>query len=448
MIARFMLAAGVTIAMIGGAAGSASAQTPHVYRVEDLGSFGSDVYAQAINGQGDVAGAATMPDGTVHIVRWTASGGLEDLGMNGGVQAQGSGINDSGEIVGTYFDAQYTAHNFVAPRGAPMRDLSPDIFQVSRIANAGWITGYTWNAHAFTSLVDGTPQEFNDYLSFGTDVNEAGHATGWGWPTDPSLPSIAFRYTAATGSSVLGSLGGASGGTSINSSDVVVGWSEGMSGLGYRAFRARPGFAIEDLGSLPGGFAGGIARADGINDAGDIVGQSDGPAGWTAFLRTDAEGMVDLNVRIPVADRSKHMQAGLAINNAGQILVGYDGVNGYRAVRLSPVAVPKPTITALAAAPAVLSHLNGQMVPVSVQPTVTDVYDPAPTCRITAVINTDHLSGGVDQDVVITGPLSVNLRATARSEGLGRLYIIAVSCANSFGKSTLSAATVFVRRER
>jgi probable HAF family extracellular repeat protein len=445
MFARLMTATTVATAVLCAVAGPASAQTVHLYRVEDLGSFGGDVYAQAINSQGEAAGSASMPDGTLHVVRWTAAGGLEDLGMNGGVQAQGAGINDSGEIVGTYFDAGYTAHNFVVPRGGPFRDLSPDIFQVSSIANAGWITGYTWNAHAFTSLVDGPPQEFANYVSFGTHVNEAGHATGWGWPTDLSLPSIAFRYTPAAGSVILGTLGGASGGTSINNSDVVVGWSEGTSGRGYRAFRARPGLAIEDLGSLPGGFAGGVARADGINDAGDIVGQSDSPSGWTAFLHTDADGLVDLNTRIPVADRSTHLQAGLAINNAGQILVGYDGATGYRAVRLTPIqSVPTPVISAVAADPPILSPAHAQMVAVSILPSVTDTYDPAPACRITAVINTDHLADGIDRDVMITGPLSVNLRA----QGAGRLYFAVISCANAFGRSTSAVATVAVRRDR
>jgi probable HAF family extracellular repeat protein len=441
--------AALSVVMLGSS--PAAAQTLHLYRVEDLGSFGSDVYGQAINSQGEVCGSAAMPDGTLHAMRWTPAHGLEDLGLNGGVQSACTGINDNGDVVGVYFDATYTAHNFVAPRGGPMRDLSPDIFQVSSIANAGWITGYTTNAYAFRSLVDGVPQEFNSYVSFGSHVNEAGHVTGWGWPGgDLSIPSTAFRYT-GTGTSVsLGTLGGASGGTSINSSDVVVGWSEGTSGLGYRAFRARPGSAIEDLGSLAGGFAGGVARSDGINDIGDIVGQSDSPSGWAAFLYTNADGMIDLNTRIPVADRgARSLHWALAINNAGQIVVGYSGAYGYGAVRLTPVDhIPRPVITTVEANPSVLSPLNGLLVPVAVQPSVTDVYDPSPACRITAVVNTDHLTGGVDHDVVMTGPLTVSLRAAARVEGLGRLYILAVSCTNAFCKTTSSATTVIARTDR
>ena len=207
---------------------------------------------------------------------------------------------------------------------------------------------------------------------------------------------------------------------------------------------------MEDLGSVAGGFAGGVASAAGINDAGDIVGQSDAPSGWSAVLFSNTEGIVDLNTRIPLADRGgRHMQAGLAINNTGQLLVGYDGANGYGAVRLTPVEhVPRPVIASVEVDRPLLSPPNGLMVSVSVQPVVTDVYDPDPNCRITAVVNTDHLFGGVDRDVHITGPLTVSLRATSRGEGLGRFYFIAVSCTNDFGKSASSAAIVHVPHDR
>ena len=139
-------------------------------------------------------------------------------------------------------------------------------------------------------------------------------------------------------------------------------------------------------------------------------------SGWTAFLHSDAEGLLDLNARIPLADRSKQMQAGLAINNAGA-----NPGRLRRRQRLRRRAADAGQSRADAGdhrargQSAVLSHFDGHMVPVSVQPTVTDVYDPAPACRIATVINTDHLSGGVDPDVVITGPLTVNLSASARS---------------------------------
>ncbi len=128
MIQRIVVSAMVTVGWLGASVGAASAQPTHVYRVEDLGSFGGDMYGQAINSHGEVGGFARFPDGTLHVIRWTATGGLEDLGTNGGVQSQASGINDNGDVVGLYFDADYNHHNFIAPRGGPMRDLSPDIF--------------------------------------------------------------------------------------------------------------------------------------------------------------------------------------------------------------------------------------------------------------------------------------------------------------------------------
>ena len=59
--------------MVCGAAGAASAQTPHLYRVEDLRSLGSDLYAQAINPEGGVAAWRECPTSTLTQFRWTAA---------------------------------------------------------------------------------------------------------------------------------------------------------------------------------------------------------------------------------------------------------------------------------------------------------------------------------------------------------------------------------------
>jgi hypothetical protein len=77
MIHRFVFAI-ATVTLLGGVVAAASAQTPHAYRLEDLGSLGGqDVYGRAMNSQGEVAGFARMPDGTLHAIRWTAAGGLD-----------------------------------------------------------------------------------------------------------------------------------------------------------------------------------------------------------------------------------------------------------------------------------------------------------------------------------------------------------------------------------
>lgn len=94
-----------------GMAGSAFAQVPAAYDIEDLGTLGgSTLVGTAINARGDVAGNAELPDGTYHAFRWTREGGLEDLGANGGWYAEVFGINDNGDVVGMYLDEYFNQH--------------------------------------------------------------------------------------------------------------------------------------------------------------------------------------------------------------------------------------------------------------------------------------------------------------------------------------------------
>lgn len=69
--------------------------------VTELGTLGGrDSYAIAINAHGTVVGYSTRADGTTGAFRWTG-GVMQDLGtLPGGSQARALGINDGGEIAG------------------------------------------------------------------------------------------------------------------------------------------------------------------------------------------------------------------------------------------------------------------------------------------------------------------------------------------------------------
>jgi probable HAF family extracellular repeat protein len=58
-----------------------------------------------------------------------------------------------------------------------------------------------------------------------------------------------------------------------------------------RLAMAQPSYVVEDLGALPGDSS---SVGWGINENGDVVGWSNGPAGTRAFVYTDANGMVAL----------------------------------------------------------------------------------------------------------------------------------------------------------
>jgi len=445
-----MLAA---IALVCGSSASAAAQSPRVYRVDDLGSLGGDLVGVAINSKGDVTGAASLADGTVHAFRWTEEKGLEDLGANGGRSSGGFAINDQGDVVGMYWDQNSRAHAFIASPEEPMRDLGPiypQIFQPSTITNDGRFAGATVSPHAFRTLAGGLFQELSPYVSFGADMNSAGDVAGWGWhDANMILPQTAFRYSDAHGYVDLGTLGGSTSyGFSINDDGVVVGTSEVIPGRVGHAFRAVPGLPMEDLGALPSGFAGGISSAYAINQRGEIVGQSDAWYGWTAFVYSDDEGMVDLKMRIPLVERlTRGLHWGRDINNSGQIVVGYDRSTRYGTVRLTPI----DTVTAPTANPtvstSVLAPPNGEMVSVWVDPHVTDTYDPEPICHITSVTNSEYSSSDPDPDVQITGLRGVNLRATRLGSGTGRTYTINLTCGNYLGQTSTSSVVVTVAHD-
>jgi probable HAF family extracellular repeat protein len=311
-------------------------------------------------------------------------------------------------------------------------------------------TGSTIFGHAFRTRAGGLLQELSPYLSFGSDMNAAGDVAGWGWhDANMILPQTAFRHSNAYGYVDLGTLGGSTSyGFSINDDGVVVGTSEVIPGRVGRAFRAVPGLPMEDLGALEGGFAGGISTAYSINQRGDIVGQSDASYGWTAFLYSDDEGMVDLKWRVPIVERlTRGLHWGRDINNSGQIVVGYDRSARYGTVRLTPVdTVTAPTANPTAS-PSVLTSRDGRMISVSVDPHMTDAYDPEPTCRITSVTNSEYSSSDPDPDVQITHLLSVSLRATRFGYGTGRAYTLNLTCNNYLGQTSTSSVVVTVRHD-
>jgi streptogramin lyase len=107
------------------------------------------------------------------------------------------------------------------------------------------------------------------------------------------------------------------------------------------------------------------------------------------------------------------------------------------------VAMP-PSITSLVATPDVLWPPNHKMVPVSLAVAASDGTGIAPFCAITTVSST--VPG--ETDGVITGPLTVNLRAERLGSGNGRIYMIAVTCTNSASLSASRTVTVTVPHDQ
>src|SRR5205085_6173944 len=112
--------------------------------------------AAAINRFGDIAGAVQVssePNGLYHAIRYTRTGGIEDLGtLLGGPSSFGTGINSAGQLVGvSYMNLApfIVTRAFLSRPGQPLQDLGTFTggTSASSVANAindaGQIAGHS-----------------------------------------------------------------------------------------------------------------------------------------------------------------------------------------------------------------------------------------------------------------------------------------------------------------
>jgi len=84
---------------------------------------------------------------------------------------------------------------------------------------------------------------------------------------------------------------------------------------------------------------------------------------------------------------------------------------------------------------------NKIMVSINVLAEVRDICDIAPVCRITR-IRCDEKIG--PNDAIITGAMTVSLRADRNGNGSGRTYTIEVQCTDASGNSSVDTVDVFI----
>ena len=255
---------------------------------------------------------------------------LTDLGSLGGNQTISTGLNGHGQVIG--YSAVVTngdSHGFLYQNGS-MQDLGTLSGGTSSAANGinrlGQVAGDATTAqgafHAF--LYSGGIQDLgtlggND--SVANAINGNGQVVGWsglaGVPEfGPDGSEHAFLYSGGTMQD-LGSLNGGqySQATGINDSGQVVGQSDIAPGSAvYHAFLYSNG-SMQDLGTLEA--SGSDSQANGINKSGQVVGWSYVGANnyYHAFLYSKGQ-MQDLGTLTGVVGTSQ----GNAINARGQIV--------------------------------------------------------------------------------------------------------------------------------
>lgn len=276
-----------------------------------------------------------------------------------GVFATGvTGINNNGQIVGTYIRAA-TDHSFLLASGGQFQAFLPvdapfantTATYANGINDGGQIVGTyhtggglglpTFDAHGFLDAggvftsIDAPFFAVTD--SFVDGINNAGQMVGS--YTDAggfhgfvgsagSFISIDVPVPNAAATSAFG----------INSSGRVVG-PYTVAGVAH-GFLWIPGGQFAAFSLFDDPVSGGDTIPVGINDAGQIVGDYDDATGRHGFLD---DGGVFTTIDVPFADAGTTSLSG--INNHGQIVGSYrdfDGFHGFVATPIPLSAVPLP----------------------------------------------------------------------------------------------------------
>ena len=351
---------GASLGLIVAVASAPSASAATSYTVTDIGlpddsSDPSSVQAMGLNDLGEVTGSYTNADGHQHAFLYT-HGVVQDLGTLGGSYSVGIAVNDSSEVTGSSrpSDASGDEHAFLH-NGVFMDDLGTlggAISQGRGINASGEITGEAdvsaTARHAF--WFDGLTLHDLGVTggagsSGGFDLTDTGLITG-GSITEGGARHAFFYDGLAMHD--LGTLGGfVSEGRGINATGQIAGFAF-TAGFVQHAF-FWDGAIMHDLGTLGGAKSFG----NGIDDAGIVVGTSDvdETALTHAFVWDGAmHDLNDLLVDLPpgVTIELQSVQYGGSINASGQIaatgryLTGGPGPLAMRAFLLTPVPEPTP----------------------------------------------------------------------------------------------------------
>ncbi|MGM9488835.1 hypothetical protein [Ideonella sp. YS5] len=312
---------------------------PGPYALTALGEPPGDsdraAQAYAINSQGVVAGefhlSVARPTATSPFVAW--AGEFRSLGTPLGlVHAGARGINDLGHVVGetNYYGLDSRAFLWRPKRYVDLGTLGGTWARAKAINNAGTVVGWSgmpdWSGHAFV-YQDGV---MHDIHQIGVDsiakaISPNGTVVG-DW-SNPAVGNRIFIYRDGVMQD-LDPLHGPTYANGVNDAGQVVGLGPIPSGGEYPDYHAvlwQDGVMI-DLGTLGGT----DSEAFGINDRGQIVGQSSvvDHQMSRAFIHDEGR-MWSLTERVSKGGEGWTLQTARAINSRGQI-TGMGTQNGVR----------------------------------------------------------------------------------------------------------------------
>lgn len=333
------------------------------------------------------------------------------------------GINNAGQLVGNYYDSNFTSHGFVESGGNFTTIDDPLAAQdtvTNGINDTGQVAGYYADANNighsfvysdgnFTAIDD--PLATNGTYAFG--INDSGQTVGY--YVDANNIGHSFLYGDGNFTTIddpLAAHGAYAFG--INDAGQVVGYYYDANSIGHGFLYSGGNYTTIDEPSSAGG-----TYAFGINDAGQIVGN---------YLDSNfnSHGFIYSGDNFTTIDNPLGIDtAPTGINGTGEIVGSYDdSVSGYGFV-LSP---PTPPLVPVVATPVGGDVSGGQTVTITVsmtEPVVVDGgtpaltlndggsanYDAAATAALsdTTKLVFDYIAGATDTKVSALAVTGVNL---------------------------------------
>ncbi len=339
-----------TLALLLG--GTSIAVADVLYKVTDLGTLGDNFnssYVTSINNAGQMVGVSYTSSGAVARAFLYANGQINDLGTLGGSDSSAYAINNVGQVTGDSNTSSGTVQTFLYSNGqmttaSSLADSSGrglnDVGQVVGLASP---SGSSNVYHAFL-YTDGQLRDLGTLggtNSYAYAINNRGQVVG-GADIPGSLTEHAFLYSNGQMTDLFRTLPGGNAygdAHAINNSGQATGFFSTSSIPDHHAFLYSNG-QVTDLGSVPG-FV--YSSGDGINNAGQVVGQLEGTDAHYGYNEafvysngqmTDLNNLIDPSLGITLTDA-------VAINDKGQIAAD----SASRAYLLTPV--PEPGTLAL-----------------------------------------------------------------------------------------------------
>lgn len=276
-----------------------------------------------------------------HAFLWTASGGMQDLGVvPGWLDSLGYGIDRSGAVVGCdERDTGGGAFGWTTAGGMRLlQELSLTDSCAAAVNDSGQVVGYSLTKagvfHAFlwargAALDLGT---LGGPSSRATGINDSGEVVGYSDMPNAAVQH-AFLWTQSAGMQDLTTLSGKQCPTceihafAINNDGVIVGQVASNQNVRGYPFIWKNG-NLRTLGGLGGVGKNGGGAAMGVNKHGQVVGWALTATGDThAFLWTKAGGMQDLGTLAGFAASTAQ-----GVNKLGQVVgQSYTGGGGFHA---------------------------------------------------------------------------------------------------------------------